>query len=89
MIRRLFGFLAGFFSNTVFYSDKFGVKIRGELKKYSTAGAEGRPLKAATVSLVCALATEVGRGETAECTIHGVTSRGAHLGNWKVTIERL
>lgn len=89
MIRRLFGFLAGFFPNTIFYPDKFGVKIRGALKEFSTAGDEGRPLRVATVSLVCALADEVGHMETAECTIHGVTRRGAHLGNWRVTIERL
>lgn len=88
LVRGIVGAIADRIPNTVFYSPSLATHVNGTLREFSTAGPDGRPTKAAIVSLACALGETLAPGDELSSTLHGVTSRGRAIGDYEIIIRR-
>jgi len=86
MLRRLIGWLANFYPNTVFYSRDFMPDLTLKLDNV-VHGSKG---STAMIGVAIAAGRKMDRvGDVLTATFTGVTDGGAEIGDFTITIERI
>jgi hypothetical protein len=85
--RRLLGWLANFYPDTVFYSRNFMSGLRLDLTSCHDFHAE--PGNTAMLGTAIAVGRLMAPGDTLTATFTGATDAGAEIGDFRITIERL